>query len=288
MKDEYLAEENEETVLELASRYTICAREKEVCSACNAVSTMFANRGDIGKAKETFQMMTANEVRPDVYSFTALMRAELNAFLSPVRLHHQKEEEKNARTDEIVSRVEEALEGEEEGEHITRKTFIKDDIHKKEDEDELEDRLDATFARVEALRERMLDAGIVPDAASFVTELVLSGKFYASMMDRDGITLRLVQDRRRRVSNILLRMQILHVKMDVTASGVMFEDAIDLYVLKADSTSLFLDKAPINALYAMTSIFTCKICIRSKIFDTRRRRSWTKRKVMPSRSIIEA
>ena len=226
MKDEYLAEENEETVLELASRYAICAHEKEVRSACNAVSTMFANRGDVGKAKETFQMMTANEVRPDVYSFTALMRAELNAFLSPVHLHHQKEEEKNARTDEIVSRVEEALEGEEkeeeeEEEHITRKTFIEDDIHKKEDEDELEDRLDATFARVEALRERMLDAGIVPDAASFVTELVLAGKFYASMMDRDGSTLRLVQDRRRRVSNILLRMQSLHVKMDVVAYNAL-------------------------------------------------------------------
>ena len=28
MKDEYLAEENEETVLELASRYAICARER--------------------------------------------------------------------------------------------------------------------------------------------------------------------------------------------------------------------------------------------------------------------
>merc|ERR1712072_1044581 len=88
MKDQYLAEENEETVLELASRYAIRAHEKEVRSACNAVSTMFANRGDVGKAKETFQMMTANEVRLDVYSFTALMRAELNAFLSPVRLHH--------------------------------------------------------------------------------------------------------------------------------------------------------------------------------------------------------
>ena len=157
MKDEYLAEENEEIVLDLASRYAIRAHEKEVRSACNAVSTMFANRGDVGKAKETFQMMTANEVRPDVYSFTALMRAELNAFLSPLHLHHQKEEEKNARTDEIVSRVEEALEGEEkeeeeEEEHITRKTFIEDDIYKNEDEDELEDRLDATFARVEALR----------------------------------------------------------------------------------------------------------------------------------------
>ena len=74
----------------------------------------------------------------------------------------------------------------------------------------------------------------------------------------------------------------------VTASGVMFEDAMDLYVLNADSTSLFLDKAPINALYATTSIFTSKLCIRSKMFDTRRRRSWTRRKVAPSRSIMEA
>ena len=67
----------------------------------------------------------------------------------------------------------------------------------------------------------MLDAGIVPDAASFVTELVLAGKFYASMMDRDGSTLRLVQDRRRRVSNILLRMQSLHVKMDAVAYNAL-------------------------------------------------------------------
>ena len=67
----------------------------------------------------------------------------------------------------------------------------------------------------------MLDAGIVPDAASFVTELVLAGKFYASMMERDGATLRLVQDRRRRVSNILLRMQSLHVKMDVVAYNAL-------------------------------------------------------------------
>jgi pentatricopeptide repeat protein len=67
----------------------------------------------------------------------------------------------------------------------------------------------------------MLDAGIVPDAASFVTELVLAGKFYASMMERDGATLRLVQDRRRRVSNILLRMQSLHVKMDAVAYNAL-------------------------------------------------------------------
>ena len=95
-----------------------------------------------------------------------------------------------------------------------KSAFIKEEINKKEDEDEMEDRLDETFARVEALRERMLDAGIVPDAASFVTELVLAGKFYASMMERDGGSNRLVQDRRRRVSNILMRMQSLQVQLD--------------------------------------------------------------------------
>jgi pentatricopeptide repeat protein len=177
---------------------------------------MFANRGDVARAKEAFQMMTANEVRPDVYSFTALMRAELNAFLSPLYNHHSHDGRKEGVKEEEV--VEEEVKEEEE---ITRKTFIEDDIHKNEDEDELEDRLDATFSRVEALRERMLDAGIVPDAASFVTELVLAGKFYASMMERDGATLRLVQDRRRRVSNILLRMQSLHVKMDAVAYNAL-------------------------------------------------------------------
>jgi pentatricopeptide repeat protein len=170
----------------------------------------------VARAKEAFQMMTANEVRPDVYSFTALMRAELNAFLSPLYNHHSHDGRKEGVKEEEV--VEEEVKEEEE---ITRKTFIEDDIHKNEDEDELEDRLDATFSRVEALRERMLDAGIVPDAASFVTELVLAGKFYASMMERDGATLRLVQDRRRRVSNILLRMQSLHVKMDAVAYNAL-------------------------------------------------------------------
>jgi len=211
-----LGEESEEIVLDLASQYAIRAHEKEVRAACNAVSTMFANRGDVARAKEAFQMMTANEVRPDVYSFTALMRAELNFFLSPLYHHHSHDGRKEGVKEEEV--VEEEVKEEEE---ITRKTFIEDDIHKNEDEDELEDRLDATFSRVEALRERMLDAGIVPDAASFVTELVLAGKFYASMMERDGATLRLVQDRRRRVSNILLRMQSLHVKMDAVAYNAL-------------------------------------------------------------------
>ena len=225
MNDRYLEEENEEIVFNLASQYAIRAHEREVRAACNAVSTMFANRGDVARAKEAFQMMTANEVRPDVYSFTALMRAELNAFLSPTHHHRSHDEQKErdqttANVDATIGTPEEALEHEDE-EEITRKTFIEDDINEEEDGDELEDRLDATFARVEALRERMLDAGIVPDAASFVTELVLAGKFYASMMERDGATLRLVQDRRRRVSNILLRMQSLDVKMDVLAYNAL-------------------------------------------------------------------
>ena len=204
---------DEDVLVELAFQYAIRAHEKEVRAACNAVSAMFANRGDVKRAKEAFQMMTANEVRPDVYSFTALMRAELNAFLSPPQIEHADRSDNNAEEEREEEEEEHEQSLEDDDEEI-KSAFIKEEINKKEDEDEMEDRLDETFARVEALRERMLDAGIVPDAASFVTELVLAGKFYASMMERDGGSNRLVQDRRRRVSNILMRMQSLQVQLD--------------------------------------------------------------------------
>ena len=141
---------------------------------------MFANRGDVGKAKVDISDDDGERSatrRVFVYGIDARGIERFIPFASSSPKRRRKKREKQMKLSVEWKKLwKEKKKEEEEEEHITRKTFIEDDIYKKEDEDELEDRLDATFARVEALRERMLDAGIVPDAASFVTELVLAGE----------------------------------------------------------------------------------------------------------------